>query len=35
MYALIAARHCIRCMQHHSSIELLMVVWFERIFRPL
>ena len=31
-YALISVRYCIRCMQHHSRIELFMVIWPQRIF---
>ena len=34
-YALISVRYCIRCMQHHSRIELLMVTWPQRIFRHI
>ena len=29
---LLTLRYCIRCMQHHSRIELLMVAWPWRIF---
>ena len=34
-YALISVRYCIRCMQHHSRIELLMVTWLQQIFRHI
>ena len=34
-YALISVRYCIRCMQHHSRIELLMCTWPQQIFRHI
>ena len=34
-YALISGRYCIRCMQHHSRIELLMFTWPQQIFKHI